>query len=525
MHLIYEQASFTTVASNGQDANAPLAGLFSTRDPELVGEINLKNDSILMAPARPQLPDLLAGTVWATRGWTFQEDVLSRCCLYFTSTEVFYFCKEHLKQCPLTREAGNDGFRKYDGFGIGRFNEWRESYVLETRLSKTAYQAASPWNEGWSRFGKGSSCLRSRATVLDRNGTAEEVAQSETGTTKKVRSVEDECSFNFAAQHITETGFHEEYAKFVTDYSQRQLSNPEDVVEAMIGILNKFDVTPNIEAHGMIGGQLEQDLLWVALKETSLRRRKGFPSWSWAGCIGPVVYETTAWGKSTRRWLFRPPRTYNKKEELTMKLLFDIHISAEGSLIATLKRWRLTNGPNPYPADPLPGQMRRPGRLTIYTYVAQVSSLTYKTSSIVRKDATAFNVPILVARIGNDDEEIAVIPDFTVTADPEGDFVLAMIGKGKREEETDNIGPSRPSYTLMTEYIVLLLMKRGEHFERVGLSLVPAERNIAEETRAARWKRSLMNKSLLKDVSKLRFGKKDYIDPPSCWVLQWVSLA
>src|SRR6478735_274619 len=100
MHLIYEQASFTTVASNGQDANAPLAGLFSTRDPELVGEINLKNDSILMAPARPQLPDLLAGTVWATRGWTFQEDVLSRCCLYFTSTEVFYFCKEHLKEYP-----------------------------------------------------------------------------------------------------------------------------------------------------------------------------------------------------------------------------------------------------------------------------------------------------------------------------------------------------------------------------------------------------------------------------------------
>ena len=303
MHLIYEQASFTIVAASGHDANAPLAGLFSPREPESIGEIKLKNESILMAPARPHLQDLLAETVWATRGWTFQEDALSRCCLYFTSTEVFYSCNGHLKEHPMTREAD------YDGFGFGRFNEWRESYVLETRLSRTAYQDLSPWNEGWNRFGKGSSCLRSKATVLDPDGAAEESTQSGAGATKKVRSVEDECSFNFATEHIPETGLHEEYAKFVADHSQRQLSNADDVVEAMMGILNKFDVTPNIEAHGMISGQLEQDLLWVALKETSLRRRKEFPSWSWAGWIGPVVYETTTWGKSTRHWLFRPRKS------------------------------------------------------------------------------------------------------------------------------------------------------------------------------------------------------------------------
>lgn len=207
-----------------------------------------------------------------------------------------------------------------------------------------------------------------------------------------------------------------------------------------------------------------------------------------------------------------------------MKLLFDIHISTEGSPIATLKRWRLTNGPNPYPSDPLPGHLRSPGILNIYTYVAKLSSLTYQTSSVVRKDATAFNVPILVAKVEGDEEEISVIPDFTITADPEGDYVLAMIGKGERHEETDNIDSSGPSSSLMTEYIVLLLKKRGEHFGRVGLSFVPAERNIPEETRAARWKRSLMHKSVLKNVSKLRFGKKDYIDPPSSWALRWVSL-
>ena len=253
-----------------------------------------------------ELPDLVAETVWATRGWTFQEDILSRCCLHFTSTEVFYSCKAHLKEYPLTHEAENDGFGKYKGFGIGRFDEWRESYVLETRLSKTAYQATSSWNEGWSRFGKGSPCLRPKADILERNGTAEEKPQSTTGATKRARSAKDKYSFNFTAQYIPGRGGHEQYAKFVTDYSQRQLSNPDDVVEAMMGILNKFNVTPNIEAHGMIGEQLELDLLWVARKETSLQRRKGFPSWSWAGWIGPVFYEATTWDLFNSQWHFRP---------------------------------------------------------------------------------------------------------------------------------------------------------------------------------------------------------------------------
>ena len=207
-----------------------------------------------------------------------------------------------------------------------------------------------------------------------------------------------------------------------------------------------------------------------------------------------------------------------------MKLLFDIHISTEGSPIATLKRWRLTNGPDPYPSDPLPDHLRSPGMLNLYTYVAQVSSLTYQTSSVVRKNATAFNVPILVARIYDDDERIAVIPDFAITADPEGDYILSIIGKGERREETDNIDLAGPSSDFMTEYVVLLLKKYGEHFERVGLSVVPAERNIPGETVAARRKRSLSNKSVLNDVNKLRFGKKDYLDPPSCWALRWVSL-
>jgi hypothetical protein len=311
MHLIYEEASFTIVAAGGHDANTPLAGLFSSRHPEPVGEIIYRNESILMAPARPKLPDLLAETVWATRGWTFQEDVLSRCCLYFTATEVFYSCRYHLQQYRLPRSD------RYEGFNIGRYNEWRESYVLETRLLKTAYQDTSPWNDGWSRKGSASSCLRSRASILDPKGTTGistlDTRIADMKVTHEIRSREPECSFDFQVQHIPtneRNQLFEDYAKFVADYSKRHLSNPGDVVEAMMGILNKFNMTSktaaNIDAHGMLGGQLEKDLLWVALKETSLRRREGFPSWSWAGWVGPVVYEITHGNVFRLRWMFQP---------------------------------------------------------------------------------------------------------------------------------------------------------------------------------------------------------------------------
>lgn len=64
MHLIFEEASFTIVAAGGQDANTPLAGLFSPRSPEPTGELILRMDSITISPARPALPDLLARTTW-----------------------------------------------------------------------------------------------------------------------------------------------------------------------------------------------------------------------------------------------------------------------------------------------------------------------------------------------------------------------------------------------------------------------------------------------------------------------------
>ncbi|KAH7475029.1 hypothetical protein BFJ70_g13996 [Fusarium oxysporum] len=539
MHLIYEEASFTMVAAGGNNASTPLAGLFSPRGPEPMGEIVYKNESILMALARPRLPDLLAETVWATRGWTFQEDVLSRCCLYFTATEVLYSCKSHLKQFRLP-SVGH-----YKGFGIGRYNEWRESYVLETRLLKTAYQDTSPWNDGWNRKGSASSCLRSRASILDPSNTTETNRPENIADIEAIYGIlsrKPEGSFDSNIQHIPVNESvqpFEEYARFLADYSKRHLSNPDDIVEAMMGILNKFNMTSgisaNIDAHGLLVDQLEKSLLWVALRETSLRRRRGLPSWSWAGWVGPIVYEIITYliGRgypSPRRWIFQPPRPYTKKRGLSMDSLFDIYISTENSLIAIVKKARLPNPPMHYPPDTPPDYFRSPGILNMYTYIAQVSSISNGTSAVVRRGTTEMDVPILLVRLSSDDEQTAVIPDSRLTAPIKdcGKYHLAIIGKGERKEDTDGIDDEEFMRNFITEYVVLLLEKRGEYFERVGLAVAPAGRNVAEESKAASVRSSGVSDvtDTVTSITGLTSPfNRELADPPSAWSLQWVSLA
>jgi hypothetical protein len=309
MHLIYEEASFTIVAAGGQDANTPLAGLFSPRSPEPVGELVLPNDSITIVSARPALPDLLAQTTWSKRGWTFQEDVLSRCCLYFTEAEVFYSCRHHLLEYQLPSGI-------YTSFGYGRFSEWRESLFLETRIFKTAYQDTSRWNDGWTRRGNSSGSLRSKASILGSHGVTGICVDLD--YKNAVWDPEEICTGNgIPVQRIPANKakqVFEDYANFVTDYSKRDLSYSNDAVAAMMGILTKFNDSSakpvNIEAHGILSDQLEKGLLWMPLNDTSLQRRNGFPSWSWAGWSGSVAYEV-AHVPGHSGWAFRPCKLTN----------------------------------------------------------------------------------------------------------------------------------------------------------------------------------------------------------------------
>ncbi|KAL6922870.1 hypothetical protein FSST1_000144 [Fusarium sambucinum] len=91
MDLIYERSWLTVVAACGHDANARLPGVQEgTRD----GSYN----TLEVAPGVGMgivegLDGLLKQSVYESRAWTFQEQVLSRRVLYFINNKVFYRCR------------------------------------------------------------------------------------------------------------------------------------------------------------------------------------------------------------------------------------------------------------------------------------------------------------------------------------------------------------------------------------------------------------------------------------------------
>ena len=88
MDLIYRNAHFTIVAAAGEDATRGLPGTSGTpRTP--IPSIKI-NHEILQTVSLG--PERILGSKWASRGWTFQEALLSTRHIVFTEHEVFFQC-------------------------------------------------------------------------------------------------------------------------------------------------------------------------------------------------------------------------------------------------------------------------------------------------------------------------------------------------------------------------------------------------------------------------------------------------
>jgi hypothetical protein len=91
MNETYENALLTIVAAGGESCESSLFGATPvqtnvTRSVEVVDGLPL-----VWTPA--DLQSTLQESVYDTRGWTFQERLLSRRCLYFTDAQVYITCR------------------------------------------------------------------------------------------------------------------------------------------------------------------------------------------------------------------------------------------------------------------------------------------------------------------------------------------------------------------------------------------------------------------------------------------------
>lgn len=87
------------------------------------------------------------------------------------------------------------------------------------------------------------------------------------------------------------------YARFVVDYSRKELSYQSDIINAFSGITAMLELRYNWKFLGNLPiPLLDLALLWApsstgTIPDANSRRRCDFPSWSWAGWSGGVDYE------------------------------------------------------------------------------------------------------------------------------------------------------------------------------------------------------------------------------------------
>lgn len=178
MNFVYENALFTIVAAAGQDADEGLPG-YQPRDTSFYDK-RFKittNDGVLdIAPTLPTLVEQVRRSCWDTRGWTYQEQCLSKRCIYFTPQEVFFVCKEV---------------------------KWRECYSLERLRDGDFARFGPPF---WTNF---------------------EADPDSSPYLCLTDSKKAGLSFK-------------EYKRAVETYSRRNLTFSEDILNAFSGIFNKF---------------------------------------------------------------------------------------------------------------------------------------------------------------------------------------------------------------------------------------------------------------------------------------------
>jgi hypothetical protein len=93
MAAIYSRAMVCIVAAAGDHADSGLPGFDRPRVKRPPNPTQLAGGLVLGSDLTP--PSVVIGeTVWSSRGWTYQESMLSRRCIIITESEVFYQCTE-----------------------------------------------------------------------------------------------------------------------------------------------------------------------------------------------------------------------------------------------------------------------------------------------------------------------------------------------------------------------------------------------------------------------------------------------
>ncbi|KAL7925258.1 heterokaryon incompatibility domain-containing protein [Trichoderma austrokoningii] len=235
MDRIYSRASLTIVAAAGSHADAGIPGLQPESRSRKQHTARILEDLTLVA-LHPDTHRSAAATTWNTRGWTYQERLLSKRCLFsFPDGSVSF-------QCSMA--------------------VWGEDYHAETpHLKCCAPMMDISLNRSWMAPG----------TVKERG---------------------------IPTVHVSDTSYLREYCRLVEEYTGRDMSYASDRLLGISGVLDVLQSEFGLSfINGLPEAIIYMALLWQPrnkLKRVPTDPKTSlplFPSWSWTGWTGPVGYE------------------------------------------------------------------------------------------------------------------------------------------------------------------------------------------------------------------------------------------
>ncbi|KAI1809986.1 heterokaryon incompatibility protein-domain-containing protein [Poronia punctata] len=247
MDQIYQYAMLTIVVAGGDHADCGIDGLESG-SRSLETHKTVCSEDLTLVMLLPELSQAVAASTWNTRGWTYQEMLLSKRKLIFANDTVYF-------QCAAAT--------------------WGEDYIAE----HPAVSSCAPMQEIGLSY-----------------GWEEPTAKSSSRYT-----------LNIGPGEAGSPWFHE-YVRAVTEYTSRNLRFESDRVAAFGAVLSKIEYTCNVPFFQGLPEDIFLDALLWQPKDRPLRVSQRdpvtamplFPSWSWAGWMSAVEYDESTHDFETR---------------------------------------------------------------------------------------------------------------------------------------------------------------------------------------------------------------------------------
>lgn len=239
---IYSSAIVTIIAAGSKDSWSPLPGLRA--GSRLVRQVTQQVGESRWANVFPRSQRAINVSLWNSRAWTFQEKIFSRRCLVFSDDQVYFTCSQ-------------------------------EAWCEDTRAETLFAHCARP-------------DFRPDLLIPPTNSNL-----------------------------LSQDDFFASYTRLVSSYTGKDLTITGDILKAFGGIITRLERLQATEfMYGLPENLLDRAILWSPTQPLFVRTSDAaqkarpttenitsgiFPTWTWAGWIGSVSYETEILNESEVR--------------------------------------------------------------------------------------------------------------------------------------------------------------------------------------------------------------------------------